>query len=316
MDLIEAFKEARVQGFAHKPEKVVDTQISNVFLYKDKAVKVYKTSDAFFGNLGNKDFRKRFYAEDFSWNQWMSPTIYLSLKPVYQGEGNWKECAPEEADDFFIEMRRVDTTLDLTHHLLGGTLTDGDLHRIGKVMTERIAALTDAKRDDVEAFKRTWKDLLEERLEDLRRFSYMAEDKITREETDRIISKFYDFVNQSDHIKRFDSSKMVVYIDNHANNILLVNGDVAFIDIYPVKDNWRAVDPFHNICRTMADVCVLSGTDKSEAMLKGYAGLGEVGDEEVKRFYMCFNAMIKAAYYFVIQKEELAEKFWKFVRQW
>lgn len=316
MDLIEAFKIGAVENIKELPSKIIDTQLSSVFIFTDKAIKVYKKEDAFFGNLGESDFRKGFYFEDFSWNKWMSPEIYLALKPVRIIENGWKDCSYDSATDFYIEMNKVNIENDLSNLLVNNAITKEQLKTIGLVMIQRILDLTRAKRDSISVFNKPWKDLLLQRQEDLRNFSYIVGSKISKEKVDIVINKFVEFVKGSSYITDFDDSKLEACIDNHSDNILLNGVEVAFIDIYLVKENWRGVDPLHNICRTMADVCVLSNRENTEAMFQGYLQFHPDGPNEVKEFYMAYNAMIKAAYCYMLKKDELAVKYLNFVDDW
>ncbi len=313
MGLIEAFKNGLVLGIADLPEKIIGTQVSNIFLYKKLARKVYKKMNFFFGDLSNEKFRKDFYAEDFSWNQWMSPEIYLALKPVKELSGGWQICDEKNANDFYIEMLRVNTDSDLTNLLLENKINNEDLKNIVITMTSRLASLTNAKKDRVPTLQKKWSDILERLIEDLRLYSYMAETDMPKDKTDKIINKFLDFVRNNEYIQNFSNSEMEVHIDNHSDNILLINKKVEFIDIYPVKEEWAAVDRFHNICRPAADVAVLGNMDKVGFIMEEYKKLAPVGPEDVKMFYIIYCAMIKAPYYYTIGKKDLALRYLRFI---
>ena len=67
MQLYEALQQNKVKGFS-KPEKEIETMISRVFVFENSAVKVYKWENFFFADLSDYEYRKKFYQDDFYWN--------------------------------------------------------------------------------------------------------------------------------------------------------------------------------------------------------------------------------------------------------
>jgi aminoglycoside phosphotransferase family enzyme len=316
MNLLEALEAGAVRGISELPERVIDTHISKVFLYPTKARKVYKQEKFFFGDFTDKNFRKDFYGEDFSWNRTMSPMIYIALKPVVFGENGWIPSVANAADDFYIEMNRIDDGRNLTNLMLSGGVKREQFFQIGKVMTERLIVLTKRERAHIQGvFKRGWKDLMRERLEDLRQFGYDAAPALGKPVTDRLVADFNGFFSSSSYFDSIDDTKLSVAIDNHSDNILLLDTGVGFLDVYLPKKEWSVVDAFHNICRLAADVVVLAGRGEADVLYKAYSSFVQPGPDNVRLFYEFYNAMIRGVYLYMIGKPDLAARYIGFIEE-
>ena len=112
MTLLEAFEQNLIND--DKYERRIETIFSKLFFFSDKVIKIYKYSDNYYGQFSDINFRKEFYAEDFSWNHTMAPDIYLSLNPYKLTDGKWAPASQDEAEDFYIVMKRIDDKSNVT----------------------------------------------------------------------------------------------------------------------------------------------------------------------------------------------------------
>src|SRR4030042_4195619 len=143
MNLIQAFEKNLIEDFnTFSPDKVVETIVSKIFFYGDKVYKIYKYEKFFFGDFSDQDFRKKFYNEDFYWNNTMAPHVYLSLWGVKKNSDKYRLTNLSEAEDFFIEMKKFDDDKNLTNLLLKKNMGEEDLAKIVSDMTSRIKKLT------------------------------------------------------------------------------------------------------------------------------------------------------------------------------
>ncbi|MDO8529328.1 MAG: hypothetical protein Q7S18_01530 [bacterium] len=107
MKLAEALKLGLVKDVP-KPERHIETWLSDVFLYENTARKITKyVSNKDFGDLTNFEERKQFYAADFAWNNLFAPEIYTFLQGLRETKNGWVECNNDEANDFYILMNRI-----------------------------------------------------------------------------------------------------------------------------------------------------------------------------------------------------------------
>ncbi|MDB5259472.1 MAG: hypothetical protein JWO73_680 [Candidatus Taylorbacteria bacterium] len=314
MNLIEAFESGNVEGVSSLPAKALETHISRLFFYENRVCKVYKYKhDLLIGNFGDFDFRRKFYAEDFSWNQHMSPRIYLRLHSVKFEKGAWKDCPEEEAEDYYIEMLKVDTESTLLNRLLTQNVSKQNLKDVASVMTERIAGLAKIKRDQFDGFyEKGWHHLMNERIGDLRKW-VSAAPGMPLERCAEIMSKLSGFFDKSDYFRSLGKEDLSIAIDNHSGNVLLIDGKIEFIDIYLPKVEWIPVDRMLNICRIAADVAAHMGMEAAEVLYEEYEKKTPLCPPDIRRFYKIYNAFLNEAYYLYIGRPGISKKFAAFV---
>lgn len=291
-------------------EKEVETALSRVFLYPQKAYKIYKSEEGFAGDFTDKEFRKAFYKEDFSWNRDMSPTIYLSLVGFSKNkDGRWALCDLGEADEFAIEMKRVDTNNTLNNYLLAGKATDDTIRAVADTMMQRLIKLTAEKRDSIPAFRQTWKELFKLRFKDARDFGYLAVDKgLSKARTDMVIDAAMT-VLEDPYVTNYDESRYIVVIDNHADNILVTDQGIEFMDVYQFKPHWLAIDPLAAIARPAIDILALGGEEKGRIFLDQASKYYLLPSKKIVAQYLIYSASINGVFYFLIGKPEIAKKY-------
>ena len=106
--LIELVKAGKTPGETTIP-KHIETVISNVFVFENLVYKVYKNDNDFF-NQGFRDIsttsaRFDFTRRDFTWNQTLSPSIYLELRGVeVTEEGEISFVEEDQAEELVMVM--------------------------------------------------------------------------------------------------------------------------------------------------------------------------------------------------------------------
>lgn len=313
MNLIEAFEKTKVSGFYSETDQVIESAISKLFFYGDRVLKVYKYEKYFFGDFSSPSFRKEFYQEDFHWNHAMAPRVYVALKSVKEMGDGYEQANLDNAKDFYIEMKKIDVEKNLTNLLFAKQVSRADLEKIATEMTIRIQNLTRDEKEKLKPLaKRGWFDLLQEDLEDLRHWAYMADPKLPKIKVDELMDILEKAFGEEEYFKNFDSENLSIALDNHSDNILLLNGDVEFLDIMPPKENWRITDPYFNICRPAVDVMVIGTPDEAKAMYRVYEKIAPTVPSRVKTIYEIRSSMIRAPYFYFLGKPDLAKKFLDF----
>lgn len=299
MALIDELEAGTFADFG-KPDRVIDTLLSKVFLFGPKAVKVYKHKEAFYGNLADPEFRKSFFEEDFFWNRAMSPEIYLSLNAVKGTDGS---------EDFYIEMNAIDTANTLTNLFEVGLVSKSHMSVLTEVMVRKIRELTQSRREKLTFyFEKPWRTQHLEALEDLRSWSYMAEG-IAREETDAVVNVLIDASRSEPYFETYDQAMLSVSIDTNVDNLLLIEGKPGFIDIMPPKDNWKVADERLTITRAAVDAYVLGGKELGDAVYETYRTFRADPPPVVRLIYEIRSAMIQWAYREILGQSERAAKY-------
>lgn len=289
MNLIDTFE---------NPDKVIETIISKIFFYGKKVLKVYKYERFFFGNFGDPKFRQDFYKEDFYWNNLMAPDIYRALREV--------------KDDFFIEMRKFDDNKNLTNLLLKKNVSEKDIKLIAAEMVLRLKKLTFDKKDRYKSyFKRKLSDSHKEDLESDKNLLYMISELVPKEKIDAIIGAAKNASDKNSYFEGYNSRKLSLLIDNHADNIIFSDGKVEFIDVLPPKESWRVGDLNFVICRLATDAAVLGNEELADAVY----GSCESMPEKIKHIYEIRSALIQTWCFYSVKKPEIAENYLKFAEE-
>ncbi len=313
MNLIEAFEKVKVNGFYSPADQVIESAISKLFFYGNRVFKVYKCEKYFFGDFSSPEFRREFYQEDFHWNHVMAPEIYTALKGVEEANGVYKRTDLKRAKDFYIEMRKVDASKNLTNLLGAKQVSPEDLEKITIEMALRVQNLSQSAKEKLRPLtKRGLFDLLRADLKDIRQFAYTADPKLPKAKSDEVMDALEDVCLKEEYFKNFDSENLSIALDNHSDNILFLQGSVEFIDIMPPKENWRVTDPYYNICRPATDVTVISGPEGAEAMYQAYEKIAPGIPNSVKTIYEIRSSMIRAPYFYILDKPDLAQKYLSF----
>ncbi len=318
--IIEAFAKGEVQGLpagVGVPERI-STVISNVFLFSNNVYKIYKRDaedfNTHFHDLSNEDIRREFYKHDFLWNNHFSPTVVTSLLGLVERDGVVALTDNiDSADELVICMKRIDAANNVSRMLIENRLTPA----MAKQISYRMSKLVDEFPHAVIS-NQNYYQIMRDRMEDLRNWSYMAHPYLPKVETDSMIEVLKREVDKrKGEFEKIKEEMFVTGLDNHSDNICFVDGEPVFIDIYPPKPAWIPLEPMHNLFRLAADMQVLGGEEYVDAMIEGYKQHhGEVNvDRELGEFYMIYAALIKAVYVHVLGRDEVErDKYFEYVR--
>lgn len=308
MKLIDALEKGEVKEFG-KPENVLETAISKLFFFGNDVVKVYKHGKYFFANLEDLAPRRKFFQDDFSWNHTSSPEIYKELGAMRND--TFEKVDVSKGDDFFILMRKIDSSATFTRLLEENTLTPEDTKRMSIELIELLRVLTDKKLKDFRHLtKMGWRQLWKEDTTDsLRPWLDMANDHIPKQEAERIMDILEDASEKEKYFTHYDGNLFAVVIDNNCDNLLFLDGKPSFIDIMPPKEGWRVADEFSTVIRTAVDAYVIGGPEHGKMVYDTYRQYREEPPENVTLIYEVRAALIQWPYRHILGQHDLAEKF-------
>jgi len=105
-------------GEADPCDKVIETSISWVFLFRDRVLKLKKAIDLGFLDFSSTDRRHWACARELAFNRLTAPDIYRAVHRIaYAPDGGFAFDGPGETADWVVEMRRFDDTAVLTNRL-------------------------------------------------------------------------------------------------------------------------------------------------------------------------------------------------------
>lgn len=325
--LVEAFKKGTVLGLEEpsiQSPQHIQTFISDVFLFPTTVYKIYrKDNEPFnrdFTDLSDPETRKVFYREDFKWNQYFNASVYQRLRGIEARNGTI--CLTEEKEDSFdrvIQMRRIDTTANLTKLLVHKQISPNEIASLGYQLTKSIDAFPWRGPQTMPILTQ-----LEIMMRDVEAWARLADPVFPHALTDKVMHCLRGYIQS--HAREFNAltdEEYVIGMDNHSDNVFFENGELSLIDIYPPKRDWRFIERSYSIYRLSTDIEILGGKTLAEAFIAGctrYPTMKRLLRPEKRWFYQLYSALIRAPYlYFLIDKnperKAEAELFKTFIEQ-
>ncbi|NTW13677.1 MAG: hypothetical protein HGA31_01460 [Candidatus Moranbacteria bacterium] len=317
MDLLHAFENGRVDVISGLPDRVVETILSRLFFFEDRIFKVYKWRNGSIGDFTDPEFRSEFFRDDFTWNVSMSPDTYVRLGFVAKRGGRYYEVHESEAEDFFIEMNRINQDEILFELLKCGKISEKDLRATVVTMFDRLGALTESVRDlfpDIFSIPLPELHLMD--MQSTREWIRMTDDFPFHEEAGIVSLTLERFIASHRPFREFETKRYCASIDNHAGNIVFSRGETKFIDSMPPMRIWRAQTPLYILSRPATDVEVLIGKELSDAMYEEYSSMTGVETDPLERSYcQAVSALIMAPYMHSLHEKELSRKYLDFAKE-
>ena len=273
----------------------IETQISHLFLFPKTVYKICKRDNLFFNdhfrNIADLKTRIYFYKSDFFENNYFSPEIYLSIHGVITSSTSVSITQElDKAEDIIMRMKRIDLKFNLSQLLHEKTLNEKDFISMGYEQTKAVDLYPHPP-----TTTENYYDIFQRRLDDLRDWMYSAPDYLNKKETDEIIIALRNYVEKNKkYFSSFDTTKYVISLDNHSDNIFYKDGKMSFLDIYPPKEAWMIVAPWINIYRPATDILILMGENYARALIQGYKDYYGDLNENHELFYFIYSASIQA----------------------
>ena len=312
MTLIEAFEAGKVEGITGRPDQIIETLLSKLFFFGDQVFKIYKNEKNSVIE-STKLQRAEFYSQDFLWNKRMSPEIYLKLQPVAKTERGFVNVSSEKADDFYILMKKIDNSCNLTSLLEKRSISSNELRKVIREMAIRLKVISKTNKHEIEEILKVG--LFKFNLQNIEslKWVYDAHPDLPKNKSEEVITFLNDFIRQEPYFFSATCDRQSASIDNHSNNIFFLDGQPCFIDIYPPKKIWRVRDDLFFISRLAADVAVIAGRETAEILYDEYRKIVPPWPAQVTSIYEIESALIKIPYCFIIKKPELAKKYMDFL---
>ncbi len=315
MDLLEALKTGTVAEYG-MPERAITTVISQLFIYKEKVVKVYKKEPFFFADLSNAVSRKEFVFEDFFWNNTAAPEIYRHLWGVVEKGGSLTLVPATQGEDFIIEMSRIDDSKTLTKLLSNASLRPELTAQFVDALVDILGVLTKERSAQLKhLFDKGLYAIMQEDIKSLRSWLYDSSEHIPKQTTDEIIEVLLRAFEKEPYFTSIDTLQLSAAIDNNSDNMLLVDGRPSFIDIMPPMDIWRVVDEYATISRLFVDIEVLGNKKLGDVARAAYAKYQRDIPPVACLMHELRAACIQWPYRYMLKQDDVAKKFGEYAQK-
>ncbi len=314
MNIVTALEQLAVEGLDKDHDHMIETVLSKLFVRGDEVYKAYKHRTADFADLADSAVRRAYIGEDFFWNNAMAPDIYQELRSVKQDDGQFVHTDSHDAEDWYIVMKKIDTTRDLMRTLESGAPSPTQLREYVQVLLRRLEDLTQVRRSGLlEFFDKGVAHVHDEVLGTMG-WAYTADPHLSVADIERAETLLRSAINSEQYFQQPIETLSVV-IDVNAENILFLDTGVSFIDVMPPKDAWRVHDHYFIVCRTSADVSALHKAQLADVIHEAYGEAHARPSEVVRVVYEIAAALIQAPYRKMVGREDLAQKYAEFVKR-
>jgi hypothetical protein len=315
MNIVTALEQLAVEGVEGDHDHIIETVLSKLFIRGDEVHKAYKHRTADFADLTDRTTRQQYIAEDFFWNNAMAPEIYRELRHVRREGERFVHVSAGEGEDWYMVMRKVDTSHDLMKVIEGAAFNKETLALYVRTLLERLAGLTSARRAALEGFFA--QDYAHVRTEVLGACAWVAVDGgpfLIPSEVAHARTLMERALNEETYFHH-PIKNISVVIDTNAENILFIDGTVSFIDVMPPKDEWRVHDRYFLVCRTSADIRAQHGDEHALVLHETYGEHTELPPPMVRIVYELAASLIQVPYRKMVGRNDLAEKYADHVRR-
>lgn len=311
------FREALVAGQTEygTPEKVATTFVSQVCIFKEKVLKVYKHEEFFFADLKGFKSRKAFYEEDFFWNNNASPEIYLHLWGIKEQDGVYELVPPSMGEDFVIEMSRIDDSFLLTKILQRGELTADQAEGFVVSLVDTLATLTRERRSKLDhLFQRGLYSIMVENTKSLHDWM-LSEEQFDTNVAQDIADTLYEGLEKIPYFKEYPNEELSAAIDVNCDNLILLDGKPSYIDILSPMEVWRVVDEYASIARPITHIEAIQGLEMGKVARDAYAKFGRNIPKAAMLMHEVRGSAIQWPYRYMLGQPDLAKKFEKYTLQ-
>ena len=282
-------------AYPHGPRQVrlVQTQISAVFLAGDYAYKVKKPVDFGFLDFTTLDKRRFYCHQEVALNTRLCANSYLGVVAITQeGEKVSVEGTGTEIE-YAVKMRRLpsDGLMDslLEHDEVSCEMLDRVAEKLARFYSEAEIDRELARIGGVDAVKQN----IEENFVQTEGFVSRT---VTGEQYDRISEYSYAFLTKNAGLfaGRVDGGRIRdCHGDLHAAHICFDNG-ICIFDCIEFNDRFRYIDVANEIAFLAMDLDFHGRSDLSGHFVKAYVKAS--GDEELLQllgFYKCYRAYVR-----------------------
>lgn len=294
--------------------EVSETVLSKLYFFNHVVLKWYKPVQAYYGNLLDPQPRREFFLDDYVWNRAISPNIYRKLLGLrYEGH-SVRFVSPDEAQDFLIQMNRLNDIATLSDHLQAQNISSDMLQNVLDLLVTTTRRLTlrppESLNDHV---KRGFLSLYRENIVDLRNQLHRAEKFLSLTEADTLIKYLFRLIDNHSYFTHFPSSQLGIAIDCHTDNILIDEaGKIFLIDSMFPKKSWRAIDECHTVARFAANVAVLGNLEKRKEIYSYYRQRYCDFDEKAALVHEIRTALMQWSRRHLLGHHDLAEQFHRY----
>ncbi|ADD68289.1 gluconate kinase [Denitrovibrio acetiphilus DSM 12809] len=297
-----------------KPDKIIETHISQVFIKDDFVYKVKKNVDFGFLDFSSKKKRKVMCIVEKELNERFCKGIYLDVLKIARKEKTF-ELVPFDSSlitlDYCVKMKRIPEESFLAHKIKEGEVDASDAAEIGRKIAELFKGIvTDPEAAELNGGADIVRQNCIENFDQIRPFCgrFITEEALefVQKQTVKFLDSNMDLLN-----KRVKDGFVV---DGH--------GDLRLEHIYMEGDTFGLIDciefnkrfRFNDVMSEMGFLCTesdqMGDTAFADGLMDGFLSVyDDEGSANLINFYKAYRAMVRAkvACFLLADKDESFE---------
>ncbi len=248
-------------------ERVIETSLSLVFLFPDRALKLKKSVDYDFVDFSTRDKRDTALEREFALNQPLAPDIYRSVRQIRRGpDGNLGLEGQGEALGAVLEMRRfADDALLSAQARVSGDLGETLGRRIARFHLEASLAPDGGGAEGLGY-------VLASNAFQLRQH-VNTPGALEAERVERLIAAADAALAQAApqlDARRTQGFCRACHGDLHTDNIVIEEGRVSLIDGIEFNDRLREIDILYDLAFLIMDLLFRGAAEAASRVLNGW----------------------------------------------
>jgi aminoglycoside phosphotransferase family enzyme/predicted kinase len=282
-----------------RPDKILETHISYVFIKDDLVYKVKKSVDFGFLDFSSKKKRKIMCLLEKELNGRFSEGIYLDVHKIARREKSFELVNFDSSLltlDYCVKMKRIDDDSFLSTKVAKGEVTPEDAVKIG----ENIAKLfKEIKTDQFSAEENGSFEVVKFNCqENFDQTAGFTNEFIDGASFDFIKKQTMKFLEENSEL--FDSRvKDGFVIDGHGDlrleHVYMNGDDFGLIDCIEFNRRFRYNDVISEIGFLAMEVDQLGNTEFADGLLEGFFKIYDDADsKKLLNFYRCYRAYVRA----------------------
>jgi len=282
-----------------RPDKILETHISYVFIKDDYVYKVKKGVDFGFLDFSSKKKRRAMCLLEKELNGRFSEGIYLDVHKIARREKSFELVNFDSTLltlDYCLKMKRIDDDAFLSNRVASGEATPKDAVQIG----ENIAKLFKGIKTDVYSAKENGSfDIVKFNCEENFQQTEGFLDKFIDKKSSKFIEK-QTMKFLADNSELFDKRVEDGFVvDGHGDlrlEHIYINGDeFGLIDCIEFNRRFRYNDVVSEIGFLSMEVDQMGNTAFSDGLLEGFFKVYDDADsKKLLNFYRCYRAYVRA----------------------
>ncbi|HEV2364395.1 MAG TPA: AAA family ATPase [Caulobacteraceae bacterium] len=251
-------------GSGERCQKVVETSISWVFLYRDRALKLKKPVDFGFLDFTTAAKRGRAARRELEFNRALAPSIYRAVRRIVRTAAGLAFNAPGETVDWAVEMRRFDEAdvLASQPHTVAGEFAEALGRRIARL---HAAAPAGKAGGGARGLKLT----IDSNARQFAALPVFADDPRTLEVLEGTLAEFERLAPvlearlAAGYVRRCHG-------DLHLGNIVLENGEPTPFDCIEFNDAFSDIDVLYDLAFLTMDLGFRDERGGANRVLNGW----------------------------------------------